>query len=80
MNSGDSNSSSEIFICGSKYMTQKALTSILCHEALHNLAKRTRRGNPFLKEDTEHVAMALLGDPQLVHEPSLKAFRKQQAP
>lgn len=53
-------------------MTQRALNSVLCHEALHNLARRTGRpGNPFLAEDTEHMAMALLGDPQLVHEPSL---------
>ena len=49
-------------------MTQRALTSVLCHEALHNLARRQRVGNPFLAEDTEHIAMALLGDPQLVHD------------
>ena len=49
-------------------MTQRALTSVLCHEALHNLARRVRVGNPFLAEDTEHIAMALLGDPQLVHD------------
>lgn len=71
MTSGDSNATSEIFICGTKFMTQRALNSVLCHEALHNLARRTRKGNPFLAEDTEHMAMALLGDPQLVHEPSL---------
>lgn len=72
MTSGDTNATSEIFICGTKFMTQRALTSVLCHEALHNLARRHGRpGNPFLAEDTEHIAMALLGDPQLVHEPSL---------
>ena len=69
MTSGDTNATSEIFICGTKFMTQRALNSILCHESLHNLARRTRRGNPYLAEDTEHMAMALLGDPQLVHEP-----------
>ena len=53
-------------------MTQRALTSVLCHEALHNLCRRHGRpGNPFLAEDTEHMAMALLGDPQLVHETRL---------
>ncbi|CAK9043586.1 Hypothetical protein SCF082_LOCUS24885 [Durusdinium trenchii] len=71
MTCGETNSLSEIFICGQKKMTQRALNSILCHESLHNLARRARRGNPFLAEDTEHMAMALLGDPQLVHEPSL---------
>ncbi|CAJ1426550.1 unnamed protein product [Effrenium voratum] len=68
MTSGQSNATAEIFICGTKRMTQRALNSVLCHEALHNFARRTRRGNPFLAEDTEHMAMALLGDPQLVHD------------
>ena len=55
-------------------MTQRALTSVLCHEALHNLARRVRVGNPFLAEDTEHIAMALLGDPQLVHDTWTEVF------
>lgn len=65
MVSGDSNTKSEIYICGTRKVTQAALTSLICHEGLHNLARRKRRGNPFLGEDTEHIAMALIGDPQL---------------
>lgn len=67
MTSGETNAVCEIFVCGTKKVTLSALTSLICHEALHNLARRTRQGNPFLSEDTEHVGMALLGDPQLVH-------------
>lgn len=66
MSSGDTNSQAEIYVCGTKPITLRALTSLICHEGLHNLARRTRPGNPYLSEDTEHVAMALLGDPQLV--------------
>lgn len=66
MVSGDSNATSEIYVCGTRRITLRALTSLICHESLHNLARRTRRGNPFLGEDTEHVAMALVGDPQLL--------------
>lgn len=65
MNSGDTNSDCEIYVCGTRRITLHALTSVLCHEGLHNFARRTRRGNTFLSEDTEHIAMALLGDPQL---------------
>mmetsp|Transcript_48406 Transcript_48406/g.149544 ORF Transcript_48406/g.149544 Transcript_48406/m.149544 type:complete len:238 (-) Transcript_48406:62-775(-) len=68
MTSGDTNSLSEIYVCGTKKITQRALTSLICHEGLHNLARRTRQGNSFLSEDLEHMAMALIGDPQLVHE------------
>lgn len=67
MTIGDTNALCEIFVCGTKCMSQRVLTSLLCHEALHNLARRTRRGNSYLSEDIEHVAMALLGDPQLVY-------------
>mmetsp|Transcript_89314 Transcript_89314/g.257632 ORF Transcript_89314/g.257632 Transcript_89314/m.257632 type:complete len:255 (-) Transcript_89314:72-836(-) len=67
MTSGVTNACSEIYICGTKKVTKRALTSLLCHEGLHNLARRTRPGNSFLSEDIEHMAMALLGDPQLVH-------------
>jgi hypothetical protein len=66
ISAGDTNSLSEIFVCGTKKATLKALTSLVCHEGLHNLALRRRRGNPYLSEDTEHQAMALLGDPQLM--------------
>mmetsp|Transcript_43218 Transcript_43218/g.101649 ORF Transcript_43218/g.101649 Transcript_43218/m.101649 type:complete len:222 (+) Transcript_43218:63-728(+) len=65
MCSGDKNSDSEIYICGTRRITLRALTSLICHEGLHNLARRTRRGNPFLSEEVEHIAMALIGDPQL---------------
>jgi hypothetical protein len=65
MVSGDSNTTSEIYVCGTRKVTLAALTSLICHEGLHNLARRTRRGNPFLGEDTEHIAMAMVGDPQL---------------
>eukprot|EP00437_Effrenium_voratum_P040232 CAMPEP_0181475908 /NCGR_PEP_ID=MMETSP1110-20121109/41433_1 /TAXON_ID=174948 /ORGANISM="Symbiodinium sp., Strain CCMP421" /LENGTH=232 /DNA_ID=CAMNT_0023601173 /DNA_START=82 /DNA_END=780 /DNA_ORIENTATION=- len=77
MTSGHSNLTSEIFLCGTKKLTQKALNSLLCHESLHNLARRNMRpGNPFFAEDTEHMAMALLGDPQLVHEENLDKVLK----
>lgn len=68
MTSGDSNALSEIYVCGTRRLTQRALSSLICHESLHNLARRVRPGNPFLSEELEHVAMALIGDPQLVHE------------
>lgn len=68
MTSGDTNALSEIYVCGTKKITLRALTSLICHEGLHNLARRTRQGNSFLSEDLEHMAMALIGDPQLVHE------------
>jgi len=71
MSSGESNLSCEIFVCGTKKMTLRALTSLICHEGLHNLARRTRPGNTFLAEDIEHMAMALVGDPQLIHEGEL---------
>ncbi|CAE8628004.1 unnamed protein product, partial [Polarella glacialis] len=71
MTSGESNALSEIYVCGTKRVTQRALTSLLCHEGLHNLARRTRPGNPFFSEELEHMAMALIGDPQLVHQSSL---------
>jgi len=67
MTTGQSHLLSEIYICGSRRLSQGALNSLVCHEALHNMARRLRPGNPFLSEDAEHVAMALLGDPQFVH-------------
>jgi len=80
VSAGDTNSLTEIFVCGTKKVTLKALTSLVCHEGLHNLALRRRRGNPYLSEDTEHQAMALLGDPQLVEgeglAPALGAARR----
>lgn len=68
MSSGDTNALSEIYVCGTKKVTLRALTSLICHEGLHNLARRVRQGNSYLSEDLEHIAMALIGDPQLVHE------------
>lgn len=65
MSSGPNNNSCNIYVCGTRPVTQQALTSLVCHEGLHNLAKRVRAGNPFLAEEREHVAMALIGDPQL---------------
>jgi len=67
MGSGETNSTIEIYVCGTKAITLSALTSVLCHEGLHNMARRVRPGNSYLAEDMEHIAMALLGDPQLVH-------------
>jgi len=65
MQSGPTNASSEIYVCGTRRITLRAMTSLICHEGLHNLARRTRPGNPYLSEELEHLAMALLGDPQL---------------
>lgn len=66
MVTGESNAKSEIYVCGTRKLTLRSLTSLICHESLHNLAKRTRSGNPWLGEETEHLAMAFIGDPQLV--------------
>jgi hypothetical protein len=66
MSCGDTNDLCEIYVCGTKKITVRALTSLVCHEGLHNLARRTRPGNSFLSEALEHQAMALIGDPQLV--------------
>lgn len=42
---------------------QKEISIILMHECLHNTVERACcRGNPNLSEETEHMAMALLGD------------------
>lgn len=65
MNTGSTCADCEIYVCGTRPITLCALTSLLCHEGLHNLARRTRQGNPYLAEDTEHIAMALIGDPQI---------------
>lgn len=65
MNSGDTNATSKIYVCASRPVTLRALTSLICHEGLHNVARRTRKGNSYLSEDLEHTAMALIGDPQL---------------
>lgn len=65
MSHGDSQGEVEIGICGHKPMTQGALTALLCHEGLHNMATRKRPGQKYLSSEIEHVAMALMGDPQL---------------
>lgn len=54
-----------IWLCGTRKLSQGALTSLICHEALHNMVRRLRPGYKWLSEETEHVAMAFLGDPQL---------------
>merc|ERR1712216_517850 len=48
MTSGDTNATGKIYVSGRRRLNQKALTSLLCHEGLHNLAKRDRPGNPWL--------------------------------
>jgi hypothetical protein len=65
MSHGDSQGEVEIGICGHRPMTQQALTALLCHEGLHNMARRTRPGQKYLSTEIEHLAMALMGDPQL---------------
>jgi hypothetical protein len=65
MSHGDSQGEVEIGVCGHKPMTLKALTALICHEGLHNMARRTRPGQKYLSAEIEHVAMALMGDPQL---------------
>jgi len=65
MTSGETNALSDIYVCGTRPISPAALSSLLCHEGLHNLARRTRRGNSFLGEEIEHMAMALIGDPQI---------------
>lgn len=62
---GPTRSHIRIVVCGSRPLTCTALTALLCHEGMHCLAKRTRPGQVFLSDDIEHVAMALLGDPQI---------------
>lgn len=52
-----------ILLDGGFPLTTKAMVSLLFHEALHCfVTRRGRPGNPRLSEDTEHVAMMLLGD------------------
>lgn len=65
MSHGESQGEVEIGVCGHKPMTLKALTALICHEGLHNMARRTRPGQKYLSAEIEHVAMALMGDPQL---------------
>lgn len=65
MSHGDSNAEVSIAICGTKPISQRALTSVLCHEGLHNFATRKRQGHKWLSSDREHAALALLGDPIL---------------
>jgi len=65
MTSGDTNATGVIYISGHRRVNKECLTSLICHEGLHNFVKRDRVGNPWLSCDVEHQAMALLGDPQL---------------
>lgn len=62
---GDKVAEQGIWVCGTRKLSIRALTSLICHEALHNMVRRIRPGYKFLSEETEHVAMAFLGDPQL---------------
>lgn len=65
MTNGDTRSDIELVVCGTRPLTLPALTALICHEGMHCLARRTRPGQVFLSDDIEHVAMALLGDPQI---------------
>lgn len=62
---GATRSRVQLVVCGTKPLTQRALTALVCHEGMHCLARRKRQGQVFLSDDFEHVAMALLGDPQI---------------
>lgn len=42
--------------------TPREMCQTLLHEALHNTVLRTRDGQKYLSEETEHQAIALLGD------------------
>lgn len=60
-------------------MTIYDITVTLMHECMHNTIKRVGRpGNPEISEATEHLAMALCGDPDeftvLLAEPKLDDF------
>jgi len=65
MTNGDTLADIELVVCGTRPLTLKALTALVCHEGMHCLAQRKRRGQVYLSDDIEHVAMALLGDPQI---------------
>lgn len=62
---GDKEKQNGIWVCGTRKLDVLALQSLICHEALHNFVRRLRPGYVWLAEETEHIAMALLGDPQL---------------
>jgi len=66
MLAGATNSDCDIWVAGTRKIDVDSLASLICHEALHNMARRVRIGNPYLAEETEHIAMAFLGDPQLM--------------
>merc|ERR1711964_386593 len=56
----------EMKINGQMKMTKYDIRTTLMHEALHGTVTRRRNGhgcNPELNTDLEHLAMALLGDP-----------------
>lgn len=60
-------------------MTMYDIKVTLMHESMHNTIKRAGRpGNPEISEATEHLAMALCGDPDeftvLLAEPKLDDF------
>jgi len=44
-------------------MNQVELEKLLLHESMHHNVTRARQGNPALNDDIDHLALALLGDP-----------------
>merc|ERR1711964_526355 len=65
-------------VLNSKYkMSRYLMRTTLMHEALHStVERRGRKCNPCLSTETEHIAMALLGDPDEFNE--IKRWRKKK--
>jgi len=57
------NDNVRIILNREKYFVESKICITLLHECLHNTVERAGKpGNPQLSEQTEHTAMALLGD------------------
>jgi len=57
------NDNVEIILNSDKLFVESNICQTLLHECLHNTVERAGKpGNPQLSEQTEHMAMALLGD------------------
>jgi len=57
------NDNVRIILNGEKHFDESKICITLLHECLHNTVERAGKpGNPQLSEQTEHMAMALLGD------------------
>jgi len=57
------NDNVEIILNSEKLFVESKICQTLLHECLHNTVERAGKpGNPQLSEQTEHMAMALLGD------------------